>query len=718
MQLDEWIAALARRVAADLSREPPPDVLWQRFRDEDDQYAAVVLIARHGRPVWNFCRSALADYQAAEEVFQDTFRDLYRRRHRIRHHAAVRGWLLRTARHKVRDAWRRQGCRPVAVSLNPDVDLAVSPTEAGTDAEAARREVYRLLGRLPRNQRRAIELVKLAGLSPAEAAAELGVPEGTVWSWVSRGLNRLREIAGGGLAAAGGLTLLELAPIQSTVAVPVELIGTTATSLATRSVVTQIAGTWVRKKTIAIAASAAGVALVAGLIVAAVGPSARPPIDPPLTVLTPAPPETLQERNRRLVERDVIPAVLRELASIPGGENVRLVSSDVYDTRIELVVEGNVVRVLNYDVKAPRMRLIYDTDDGWKCLLMQFHEPGRWTMVLPDRPQTIPVWFPSLGWNDIEVPSTPFQRVWAAFGEIPFDRRTATEARLRDDALMAAVRPWIGTWGVREQNLFPLFIRWDRRHGLIVKGAGWNEEHCFRLPAWSSISKQNWLTIDGFGGRISITPDGSRIDRELFKEGERQTWVRAEVVAAGEALPPQPGRDLTGIWEPHGDLKGLFVILHRPDGRIHVLHEGGTRTCAALNGRNELHTASSPDWTRSRGIVSPSFDRITWDSTPGTQVWWSRRPAQEGSLTGIWYRDGRSDRTCAIVEPSGNDAVKHLRLVDECDRQTAAMLANGVISVESNSEWNRHRGSMSGNPEQIDWDTGAPWHRRPGPKRN
>jgi RNA polymerase sigma-70 factor (ECF subfamily) len=43
------------------------------------------------------------------------------------------------------------------------------------------------LAKLPTNQRRAVILHHLAGLSIAEIAAECDVPEGTVKSWLHRG---------------------------------------------------------------------------------------------------------------------------------------------------------------------------------------------------------------------------------------------------------------------------------------------------------------------------------------------------------------------------------------------------------------------------------------------------------------------------------------------------------------------------------------------------
>jgi len=427
MQLDEWIAALARRVAADLSREPPPDVLWQRFRDENDQYAAVVLIALHGRPVWNYCRSALADYQAAEEVFQDTFRDLYRRRHRIRHHAAVRGWLLQTAHNKVRDTWRRQGRRPAAAPLNPDADLAVSPTEAGTDAEAARREVYCLLERLPRNQRLAVELVHLAGLSHQEAAEALGVPAGTLSSLVSRGLARLRAI-GGGLAAAGGLALWGAATDPPAGAVPPALIGRTIVRLAApiqRSAAGMADG-WPSPAVVGGLAGISGAVLIA-LAIGTTSPD--PPAPPPAAAAAdrpgpPAQPESVGQRTARVFHAEVEPIQVDALRRVFRGDGpITLDSLDVAGTWI--------IAVYRQPVKEPPGRtatveLVHETESRENGIYVDLDGSGRRKPVDPAK--MVVLYRDSRTGRDVTIQHPSMVRALTSFESIPRDERSATEA--------------------------------------------------------------------------------------------------------------------------------------------------------------------------------------------------------------------------------------------------------------------------------------------------
>jgi RNA polymerase sigma-70 factor (ECF subfamily) len=80
------------------------------------------------------------------------------------------------------------------------------------DAERAGRGLISELARLPERDRAVIELVDLAGLQPAEAAAALGLSPGTVRMRLMRARARLRKLSGrsapasarGAPASAGG----------------------------------------------------------------------------------------------------------------------------------------------------------------------------------------------------------------------------------------------------------------------------------------------------------------------------------------------------------------------------------------------------------------------------------------------------------------------------------------------------------------------------------
>jgi RNA polymerase sigma-70 factor (ECF subfamily) len=68
----------------------------------------------------------------------------------------------------------------------------VSETDTPTSApEVGHLDVARALRRLPENQRNALLLHDVVGLSVTEVAAEMQVPEGSIRGWLSRGRRTL-----------------------------------------------------------------------------------------------------------------------------------------------------------------------------------------------------------------------------------------------------------------------------------------------------------------------------------------------------------------------------------------------------------------------------------------------------------------------------------------------------------------------------------------------
>ena len=68
----------------------------------------------------------------------------------------------------------------------PDADAWTLPEDSEID-------VARLVAKLPPNQRRALVLHDVVGISVAEIAAEMRTREGTVRSWLSRSRQTIRR---------------------------------------------------------------------------------------------------------------------------------------------------------------------------------------------------------------------------------------------------------------------------------------------------------------------------------------------------------------------------------------------------------------------------------------------------------------------------------------------------------------------------------------------
>lgn len=137
-----------------------------------------------------FARALTRDEHDAEDLVHDALTAAYARRAQFRQGMPLLPWLFGIIRHRFIDGWRAARRRDRALT-----DLTqLSPTEAPPQQESAFRlaEIARLLSELPAEQREALHLVVVEGLSYQEAASVQEVPIGTLMSRISRARLHLR----------------------------------------------------------------------------------------------------------------------------------------------------------------------------------------------------------------------------------------------------------------------------------------------------------------------------------------------------------------------------------------------------------------------------------------------------------------------------------------------------------------------------------------------
>ena len=131
----------------------------------------------------------------AEEAAQDGFLKAWRALGRFREGAPFRPWLLRIvaneASNRRRSAGRRASLALRAAAEEPSGDAAPSPEAALLSAEQ-RATLLAAVEELPEEQRDVVALRYFLGLSEAEVAETLAIPQGTVKSRTARALERLR----------------------------------------------------------------------------------------------------------------------------------------------------------------------------------------------------------------------------------------------------------------------------------------------------------------------------------------------------------------------------------------------------------------------------------------------------------------------------------------------------------------------------------------------
>jgi RNA polymerase sigma factor (sigma-70 family) len=156
-----------------------------------EQSAFAVLVQRHGPMVLRVCRRVLGQEQDAEDAFQATFLVLSARASSIRKSEALASWLHGVA-HRValrarRDAGRRRTHEREGQAMSARQD---HPSPDWSEVQSVLDEEVQAL---PERWRAPFVLCFLEGRSRAEAARELGLKEGTVWSRLSHARKLLHE---------------------------------------------------------------------------------------------------------------------------------------------------------------------------------------------------------------------------------------------------------------------------------------------------------------------------------------------------------------------------------------------------------------------------------------------------------------------------------------------------------------------------------------------
>ncbi len=184
---------------------PRPEVddrALMRAHIDGDPAAFTELVRRHRDRLWAIAMRTMGDREEASDALQDALISAFRNAGSYRGEAAVTTWLHRVVVNACLDRMRRRKARP-SVPLG---DTEVSSPRDDQSAVEARLMVHAALAQIPEPQRLAIVLVDLQELSVAEAAAVLGVAEGTIKSRCSRGRTELARLLRGGQPAVAGTT--------------------------------------------------------------------------------------------------------------------------------------------------------------------------------------------------------------------------------------------------------------------------------------------------------------------------------------------------------------------------------------------------------------------------------------------------------------------------------------------------------------------------------
>jgi len=197
-------ATQLRSVPLDQAAPGDPGAHEPREPGQDAEAIVIQLYRENGAFVLSYVTGLLRDRHLAEDVVQETMLRAWRHCAQFSEQkGSVRGWLIKVAHNVAMDKIRMRRSRPAEVAEDAAPEALVADH---ADTVVTALHVREALARLSPSHRAVIEEIYLNGHTAREAAARLGIPEGTVFSRSYYALRILRRELGvpvgvGGAAA-------------------------------------------------------------------------------------------------------------------------------------------------------------------------------------------------------------------------------------------------------------------------------------------------------------------------------------------------------------------------------------------------------------------------------------------------------------------------------------------------------------------------------------
>lgn len=175
--MGDWEATLIERAAA------------------GDEAAFARILETHRDMVYTICHRTLGNAHDAEEAFQETFVSAFRGLGKFRGGSKLSTWLYRIALNRCRDFLSSRQERYARTTASLDAEEAAGHRQSLRAKESpATATVHEALAFLPEQYRTAVNLHCIMGYTYDEAGDIMGVPGGTVKTYVHRGKEALRDI--------------------------------------------------------------------------------------------------------------------------------------------------------------------------------------------------------------------------------------------------------------------------------------------------------------------------------------------------------------------------------------------------------------------------------------------------------------------------------------------------------------------------------------------
>ena len=199
-------------MAQELSVKPVPSITWTEVGGREaaliqrcaahDEDACAELVNEHQRMVYQLSLNLLGDHNEALDLSQEVFLRVFRTIHSFRGASQLRTWIYRIVINQARNRqrWWRRRHKSQQVSLDDHIRDHGDLPEAGNGRSPERmlgqkvlaERIRVALDRLPFDQRTALILREIDGLSYEEIGFSLGIAVGTVKSRLARAREALR----------------------------------------------------------------------------------------------------------------------------------------------------------------------------------------------------------------------------------------------------------------------------------------------------------------------------------------------------------------------------------------------------------------------------------------------------------------------------------------------------------------------------------------------
>lgn len=189
--------------STDLARPacPADEAEWARAAAGGDKAAFSRLVEKHKQSVYGLCYRLLGASEESRDAAQEAFVRAYTGVSDFDARQPFAAWVLRIARNHCIDLLRRRRPTLALESRADEPETGVAPelrdhfAMTGEDAmqeREAQRDLDRAVAALPPRYREVIALFHVQHKSYAEIAETLGVPMGTVMTWLHRARRELK----------------------------------------------------------------------------------------------------------------------------------------------------------------------------------------------------------------------------------------------------------------------------------------------------------------------------------------------------------------------------------------------------------------------------------------------------------------------------------------------------------------------------------------------